>query len=101
MKPATTVQDTSAADCADTELVRRLTTFLVSKHGELRNVSVTAEQGTVWLAGTVNSFYAKQLAIDLAIHTSGVKNVVDQLKVGPSLELPREGGAARYFAPGS
>lgn len=50
---------------------------------ELPEISVWADCGSVYLAGTVRSYYVRQLAISLAMHVAGVVQVVDELKVGP------------------
>lgn len=49
---------------------------------ELPEISVWADCGSVYLAGTVRSYYVRQLAISLAMHVAGVVQVVDELKVG-------------------
>lgn len=45
------------------------------------NISVRTWEGTVTLSGTVGSYVARDQAIDLARHTSGVKAVNSQIIV--------------------
>ena len=46
-----------------------------------RQVQIEATEGNVRLAGTVNSFYQKQMAQELVRRVDGVENVENQLQV--------------------
>lgn len=65
----------------DADLAKRVGLALVAKWMELRNVDVWADRGSVRLAGTVKSFYVRQLAVSLARHVAGVVEIIDELEV--------------------
>jgi len=45
-------------------------------------ISVNVENGCVWLKGRVGSAAQQKMALDLARHTSGVRQVINELTVG-------------------
>lgn len=67
----------------DRDLERRVIQFLLSKHRPgLRQLEVSAQQGTVVVRGTVRSFYEKQMCHDICRRVAGVIRLVDEIEVG-------------------
>jgi len=72
----------SPAEQADSELVRRVTSFLNSRSMPgLRRLSIEAHHGTVTLSGRVRSFYEKQVATHSCRRVAGVRQLVDKVDV--------------------
>jgi len=64
------------------DLERRVVNFLAQKHrASLRAVSVEANDGTVVLRGELQTFYEKQLCLNVCQRVAGVVRLVDQLNV--------------------
>jgi osmotically-inducible protein OsmY len=76
---------------ASAELAQRVRLALRATRRELARISVTAEAGTIRLAGSVGSFYAKQVAISAARQVAGVTTVIDELDVDEEAEAPPQG----------
>ncbi len=55
--------------------------LLRSGHGRLRQLIVSAEGSTIVLAGTVSSFYLKQIAQEAVINLPGVATVRNEIRV--------------------
>lgn len=55
-----------------------------------QNVGVSVEDGAVTLEGKVNYLAAKQAAASVAMNTSGVKQVLNQILVEPETAVPDE-----------
>jgi len=72
---------------ADTDLLRRLRIALsLKRRAGWHLVSVSVRNGHVQLAGTVPTFYDRQLIAALVRHVAGVYGIDDQLTVGdPSI----------------
>jgi osmotically-inducible protein OsmY len=66
----------------DSELARRVTTFLSTRHHPgLRHLEVEARGGVVTLRGRVSTFYEKQLSAQLTRRVAGVVRLVDNVIV--------------------
>jgi osmotically-inducible protein OsmY len=75
-------------DQRDTELERRVTSFLAGKHlPGLRQIEVEARGGVVTLRGRVRTFYEKQLCHQCCRRVAGVLKFIDAVDVDP---LPAE-----------
>lgn len=83
--------DTTTMDhvnSADRELQKRLCRILAGQHFHvLRDLQVEVTSRLVTLAGTVNSFYEKQIAIQACRQLKGVRLLVDEIVVS----LPDQG----------
>src|SRR5262245_59082288 len=85
----------SSADSADSELKRRVRTFLSTQHRPgLRKLEVEVSKGTVTLRGRVATFYEKQLSGQLARRVAGVVRLVDDVIVNEVRLDRRQAGAA-------
>ena len=66
----------------DENLKRRVTNFLHQRNlPALRNIDVQVDEGTVEIAGKVNSFYEKQVCLNCCQRVAGVIQVVDHVEV--------------------
>jgi osmotically-inducible protein OsmY len=66
----------------DDDLALRVRLFLWGRHRPaLRNLEVTARDGTVLLRGRVANFHHKQLAIEFTRRVAGVLRIIDELIV--------------------
>lgn len=65
----------------DADLEQRIFDALKSHRLSLRHVTIEARQGTITLAGEVNSFYAKQLLQHSARRHAGDSPVIDEVNV--------------------
>lgn len=83
MNGSATIAPTSLIT-SDHQLAHRVKNFLLSRSaaggGQVR---VDADGGTITLAGTVSSFYHKQLWIHAAQRVAGVLRVIDEMDVRP------------------
>lgn len=69
-------------DLADTDLRRRVVSFLAGRHlAALRHIEVEARGGTVTLRGMVHSFYEKQLTQQCSRRVAGVVRLIDEVDV--------------------
>jgi hypothetical protein len=66
---------------ADSELAKRVRIFLVNSRGELGGLEVQVQDGVVTLAGSVPTFYLRQLATACARRVAGVRNIIDGIEV--------------------
>jgi osmotically-inducible protein OsmY len=67
---------------ADRDLERRVINYLAGRHvPSLRHLAVQASNGTVTLAGSVRSFYEKQLCQHCCQRVVGVVRLVDKISV--------------------
>lgn len=89
MNTNTMIAEKPALDRADTEFAQKMRSYMIARRGELRGVSIRVDRGTVRLAGTVQSFHLKQLAVSLAKHAANVRHVVDDLEVASEIDLER------------
>ena len=72
----------SVHDDAAAQLERRILNFLLQRGVQSTpRLSITVENGTVTLCGTVNSFHERQLCLSCCQHVAGVLRLVDELKV--------------------
>ncbi len=66
----------------ETDLQKRVELFLArAPIRALQGVQVTAQHDTVILTGTVNTFYAKQMAQEFAKRVAGVVGIVNRIEV--------------------
>ncbi|MFT5299281.1 MAG: hypothetical protein ACI87E_000303 [Mariniblastus sp.] len=73
--------------CLDRELSQRVVKSLYECHfSSLRNLDVESNQGAVTLAGEVDSFYEKQIAMASCLHVEGVASIVDRIVVSLTLK---------------
>lgn len=69
----------------DLRLQERIAAALTErKNPSLRQLTVTANQGTVTLSGNVRSFYDKQLSVHCVQRIPGVKRLIDITEVVPA-----------------
>jgi len=76
-------------DFPDRDVQKRVANFLKNKnYPTFRNISVTVRHGTVTLAGSVCSYYEKQVALNTCRRVAGVLALIDKLDVAeqPPLE---------------
>jgi hypothetical protein len=74
--------DFSSPTSADSDLERRVATFLAGQHRyALRLLEVVARGGVVTIRGSVSTFYEKQLSAELVRHVAGVIRLVDEVIV--------------------
>jgi osmotically-inducible protein OsmY len=75
-------------DHADKDLQSRVVTFLSSRHfPAFRNLSVSVSDGAVHVSGKLNSFYAKQVALNTCQRVAGVLELIDKIEVD---DLPKK-----------
>jgi osmotically-inducible protein OsmY len=75
-----------ASNPTDSDLARRVATFLATQHRPgLRLLEVEARAGVVTLRGQVSTFYEKQLSAQLTRRVAGVLRLVDEVIVQLSL----------------
>ena len=67
--------------------------FFADEDIRARDISVTADEGVVVLKGRVQDENAHTQAVQTAKNTDGVKQLVDQLVIGPELPASRPTGA--------
>lgn len=79
MKSTAHVQPT--ANPTDAELAHQVKHLLNKSRGGCQRVGVHVDAGAVRLSGSVGSFFLRQVAIGLAKQLSGVRHVLDELKV--------------------
>ncbi|MFT3698018.1 MAG: BON domain-containing protein [Kofleriaceae bacterium] len=74
------------------ERIKEIVNDALTEHGHVdaSNITVDVKNGEVTLTGHVDDRDAKRLAEDIAASQSGVKDVANQLRVGP----PMSGGAS-------
>jgi hypothetical protein len=77
MKPITDARP--FAESTDANLARNVRLFLSGR--SFRQISVSAEKGTIRLSGLVHSFSLRQVATAMAKRVAGVRHVVDDLEV--------------------
>jgi len=66
----------------DSDLKRRITTFLASQHRfALRLLEVEARSGEVTIRGCVSTFYEKQISVQLVRRVAGVVHLIDEVTV--------------------
>lgn len=65
----------------DAELAHQVKHFLNKNRGGCQRVGVRVDAGAVKLTGSVGSFFLRQVAIALAKQVSGVRHVLDEVKV--------------------
>lgn len=65
----------------DRELERRVASTLYERCHPLRSITAKSKDGTVTLRGTVNSFYERQLCIELSRRIDGVIKLIDEIDV--------------------
>ncbi len=66
----------------DMLLRRRVSNFLRQRNlPALRSVQVSVENGTVEIAGKVNSFYERQICLNCCQRVAGVVRIVDNVQV--------------------
>ncbi|MGA2059025.1 MAG: BON domain-containing protein [Thermoguttaceae bacterium] len=74
--------DFSSPTSADSDLERRVATFLAGQHRyALRLLEVEARSGVVTIRGSVSTFYEKQLSAELVRRVAGVIRLVDEVIV--------------------
>jgi len=74
--------DFSSPTSADSDLERRVATFLAGQHRyALRLLEVEARSGVVTIRGSVSTFYEKQLSAELVRHVAGVIRLIDEVIV--------------------
>jgi osmotically-inducible protein OsmY len=74
--------DFSSPTSADSDLERRVATFLAGQHRyALRLLEVEARSGVVTIRGSVSTFYEKQLSIQLVRRVAGVIRLIDEVIV--------------------
>jgi hypothetical protein len=74
--------DFSSPTSADSDLERRVATFLAGQHRyALRLLDIEARSGVVTIRGNVSTFYEKQLSIQLVRRVAGVIRLVDEVNV--------------------
>ena len=71
----------SCPDATDADLARNVRLVLSTNRRCYTGVRVRAEDRTVRLSGSVDSFFIRQMAIALAKQTAGVRQIVDDLEV--------------------
>jgi osmotically-inducible protein OsmY len=70
---------------ADSDLERRITTFLFGQHfADLRKLEVKADKGVVTIRGRVRSFHQRQLCINCCQRVAGVVDINDEISVAPA-----------------
>ncbi len=73
-------------DFSDQDLQERVSSFLGSRHfPAFKDLEVSVDNGMVTVAGTVNSYYEKQVAMTSCQRVAGVLSLIDQIVVS---ELP-------------
>jgi osmotically-inducible protein OsmY len=66
----------------DQDLERRVIGYLASRYlPSLRQLQVSASEGTITLRGRVQSFYEKQIAIHSCQRVAGVRRLIDAVDV--------------------
>lgn len=85
------------ASSENTELQQRVAQYLrAAQRAVLHNLSVVVHNETVTLAGTVGTYYEKQLAQEIVRRVAGVRHVVNLLNVESENEsLPSEDDSLR------
>lgn len=78
---ATTTQQLPTVPMLDTDLAYRVKLCLSSQRPELGKLVVRVADGSVVLAGPVNSYYARQLALAAASRVAGTRHIVDEIEV--------------------
>ena len=74
----------------DEELAKRVRLSLLAHRPELVTLQVDSlDPGTVRLAGEVQSFYARQIAVELARRVPGVRQVNDGIQVADGTRKQR------------
>lgn len=60
------------------------------KSGDLKGfgIDLKVESGTIWLKGRVSSLEQHRLVLEIARHTPGVKQVINDLNITPSTSTP-------------
>ncbi len=67
---------------ADQELQRRIENCLYARHlPALRYLTIEADNGTVYVSGTVSTFHEKQIVNHVCRHVAGVLQMVDDVEV--------------------
>jgi len=85
---------------ADSDLERRVITFLARQHRPgLRSLEIEVNGGIVTIRGSVSTFYEKQLPLQLVQHVAGVVRLIDEVTVKSppyqrSPEVPTSGLSA-------
>jgi hypothetical protein len=94
---------TNLPTSADRDLLLRLRIALsVKRRAGWHLVTINVQDGIAQLAGTVPSFYDRQLIAALVRHVAGVLGIEDKIAVGdPAIrqQLPAADDAAHYTAP--
>ena len=79
----------------DEQLQQRVRLFLANSNiPSLRRIKVSVDADTVVLAGQVNSFYERQLAVEFTRRVAGVIHVIDLIEVrgyAPQVPMTRFG----------
>ena len=74
-------------DYPDDDVCRRVSSFLYSRHfPAFRNLDITVEHGAVTLAGEVQTYYEKQIAMTSCQHVVGVLSLNDEICVRAELD---------------
>ena len=67
---------------SDEDLSLRVRSYLHAKHvHSLRQLTVTAADGSVTLRGKLNTFHQKQLALNACRRVAGVRKIIDEISV--------------------
>jgi osmotically-inducible protein OsmY len=76
-------------DYDDTDVKTRVANFLNSRHfANLRGLTVECRHGAVTVAGNVDSFYEKQVALNSCRRVAGVLSLIDRIEVNDVEEIP-------------
>ena len=92
MKPITDARP--FAESTDANLARNVLLFPSANRRSFRQISVSAENGTIRLFGLVHSFSLRQVAIAMAKRVADVRHVVDDLEVDQRRLVVKTAGAA-------
>lgn len=69
-------------DIHDREIAADIEAALERSSGvNVNDINVKVEKGVVTLDGTVPSWMCRKIAHDIAIHTEGVVNTIDRIKI--------------------
>ena len=74
-------------DIDATDLLQKIKSFLNDQHNStLKRLAIEVIGDTAVIAGTVSSFYERQLGIECCKRVAGVRAIVDHIYVDPSHE---------------
>jgi hypothetical protein len=78
-------EDAAFTPSETVDLLRRIQTYLHGQHlASLHHLTVEVAGDAVLIAGDVDSFYERQVAIECCKRVSGVRRVLDHIRVTPA-----------------